>query len=144
MSKGSAKNCQKKPRTLDFPEPLTFSLRNKYYLLTCYQEWQGKFTKNNLRQKKKKNVCPYLSSLFHPHKYVLVTHNPQFKQSKEKEHYPSSQTFVCLLNSLYKALSENGNYQSCFRTACPFRVSTLKLFVFAGMMKNTTTVTSVL
>lgn len=84
----------------------------------------------------------YHPYLFHPHKYTLVTHNPQFKQSKE--HYPPSQNFACLLSSLYKALRESGNYQSCFRTACPFRVSTLKLFVFAGMMKNTTTVTSVL
>lgn len=36
------------------------------------------------------------------------------------------------------------DYHSCFRTACPFRVSTLKLFVLAGIMKNTTTVTSLL
>lgn len=35
-------------------------------------------------------------------------------------------------------------YQSCLRIACPFRDSTLKLLVFAGMMKKTTTVTSFL
>lgn len=35
-------------------------------------------------------------------------------------------------------------YQSCFRTAWPFNVSTLKLLVFAGIIKNTMTVTSLL
>ena len=34
------------------------------------------------------------------------------------------------------------SYHSCFLTAWPFKVSTLKLFVLAGMMKNAMTVTS--
>lgn len=37
---------------------------------------------------------------------------------------------------------QSRTYQSCLRTACPFSDSTLKLLVFAGMMKKTTTVTS--
>lgn len=51
-------------------------------------------------------------------------------------------------NSLHvlpeKADWQTRDYHSCFRTAWPFRVSTLKLFVLAGMMKNTTTVTLLL
>lgn len=53
MSKGSIRNSEKTPRTPDFLEPLTLSLQNKYYLLTCYKEWQSKFTKNNLGHKKR-------------------------------------------------------------------------------------------
>ncbi|KAG7270695.1 hypothetical protein CRUP_005362 [Coryphaenoides rupestris] len=34
------------------------------------------------------------------------------------------------------------SHQSCFRTAWPFRVSTLKLLVLAGMMKKATTNTA--
>lgn len=143
MSKGSTRNSQKTTRTLDFLEPLTLPLQNKYYLLTCYKAQKGKFTKNNLGQKKR-NICPYFSFLSLSFPQLHSSYPQSSILAKQKEHYSPSETFACILNSLYKDLSENGNYQSCFRTACPFKVSTLKLFVFAGMMKNTTTVTSVL
>lgn len=141
MSKGNTRNSQKTPRTLDFLEHLTLLLRNKWDLLI---EQQGKLTKKNFGQKKKpkrRNIWPYLSfpSLSFL-KYILVIHNPQF--SKKKEHHSPAETFAWIHNRLYQG--GNGNYQSCFRTACPFKVSTLKLLVFAGMMKNTITVTSVL
>lgn len=48
----------------------------------------------------------------------------------------------CLISMLHLLKNKMKPHQSCFLTAWPFNVSTLKLFVRAGMMKNATTVTS--
>lgn len=57
--------------------------------------------------------------------------------------------FATMINENAQMMSETDTrehqwqlYHSCFLTACPFRDSTLKLLVLAGMMKKAITVTS--
>lgn len=60
-----------------------------------------------------------------------------YNEKKKKKNGCTVQNYLIATNN-----QQSRTYQSCLRTACPFSDSTLKLLVFAGMMKKTTTVTS--